>query len=79
MNTSEHAHACPPDQTELTAICHRSVAPQVAPYGSIAFDKFADRSATQSQLLNSTIAEVEMARKAKTDGAVPVPAIKPTV
>ena len=57
----------------------KGIAQIVAPYGSIQFDKFVDRSATQSQLTSKTIAAMEMGWKAKEEGALPVPSLSKTL
>ena len=57
----------------------KGIAQIVAPYGSIQFDKFVDRSATQSQLTSKTIAEMEMGWKAKEEGALPIPSLPKTM
>ena len=57
----------------------RGVAQIVAPYGAIKFDKFVDRSASQSQLSMAGVAARTTDEQTKAEGAVPIPNLQPTV
>ena len=57
----------------------RGVAQIVAPYGAIKFDKFVDRSASQSQLSMADAAARTTDEQAKVEGASPYPSWQPTV
>ena len=64
---------------EYVEVEARGVAQIVAPYGAIKFDKFVDRSASQSQLSMADVAARTTDEQAKAEGAVPIPELQPTV
>ena len=70
----EELKAAGMDDEEAKGVCQI-----VAPYGALAFDKFVDRSAVQSQLTMSKIAEMEIRKHMKAEGALPAPTLQATV